>query len=349
MESKKTKLLFKDRKGILLKSFPSSYSHLQSLIIKYFNVDPSGLSITFTDTEKDECEILDQTTFEAALSEFSSRIIINLYFKDSNSIQSKNFLISAQRKSLKFFKPRSRKMAVFDIESETVAWINFPEGIIFKEYAAWVELPSGEIFYCGGGNPVPSNEVYMLNPYMQTYKILPNMSAARHSQGITYSNGSVYVMGGIKSVFNQASSIKDCEKFDILNEKWEKIYDMEIERGDTSAVAMNDSILIFGKGSKYLVQYNSSDFKLDLLEDNGGCMSIVDGNLYIFHASKVKVCNLSNRQIIEECSLPRKRSWWSHCPPIVHNQFIYFLWWEEPGWICRFDRETKEFKNIISL
>ena len=64
MEIQKTKLLFKDRKGVLLKSFPSSFSHLQSLITKYFKVDPTQICITFSDSDIDECEILDQTTFE---------------------------------------------------------------------------------------------------------------------------------------------------------------------------------------------------------------------------------------------------------------------------------------------
>jgi hypothetical protein len=258
-------------------------------------------------------------------------------------------IVSVSRKSLKFFKKKSRKMAVFDVESETVDWISFPTGVLFKEYAAWVELPTGEIFYCGGGHPVSSGETYLLNPYIQTFKVLPNMMDPRHSHGIAYSNGSIYVMGGIKNVQNNGSFIKDCEKFTLEDEKWEKLYDMETPRGDTSALAVNDQILLFGKGSQYLVEYNSNGFKLDLQEDQGGCMLMIDGLLYIFHGSKLKICSFSNREVIEEFRLPRKTSWWSHCPPIVYNENIYFVWWEEPGWICRFDRAKKEFKKIISL
>jgi hypothetical protein len=350
METRKLKLLFKDRKGILLKSIPSSLSDLYTLIEKYYKSDPLTLSLFYSDSEKDLCEIVDEMTFEACLSEFLSTITIKIAPKlEKSSLHSPASQISLDHQSLKFFKPRTRNMAIFDIELETLSWIHFPLSISFKEYAAWVELPNGEIFYCGGGNPVPSNEVYLLNPYLKTVKPLANMLEARHSHGISYCNGSVYVMGGIKMNSNQTKMIKDCEKYDLSNERWEKIYDMDVERGDTSVFAMNDSILVFGKGSNFLVKYNSDDFKLDLQSDEGGCMSFAGGNLYIFSSDKVKVCNLNNRQIIEECRLPKKKSWWSHCPPVVFNQFIYFVWWEEPGYICRFNRETKEFKCIFSL
>lgn len=350
MESKKIKLLFKSRKGILLKTIPKSLELLQKIIEHYYEVDPKQVFLTFLDTEKDECEIIDELTYQAACEEFPNKIVINIsqYIAPQLNRLSST-MISVDRKSLKFFKKKGRKMAVFDIESETVEWISFPTGVLFKEYAAWVELPTGEIFYSGGGHPVSSNETFLLNPYTQTFKLLPSMTEARHSHGIAYSNGSVYVMGGIKNVLYIGTFIKDCEKYNLDEGKWERMYDMEVARGDTSALAMNDKLLIFGKGSPYLVEYNSDQFRLDLQEDQGGCMSFVDGLLYIFHGSKIKICNVSNKQVIEEHKLPRKGSWWSHCPPVVHKDFIYFIWWEEPGWICRFDRITKEFRKIISL
>ena len=194
-----------------------------------------------------------------------------------------------------------------------------------------------------------SSEVYMLNPYLQTWKMLGRMIVPRHSHGITYSNGAVYIMGGIKNVFSVGSYIKDCEKYSLIEEKWEKLYDMDLPRGDASAISVNDDIYFLGKGSPYLILYNSNEFKLDLKEDQGGCMCSIDNLLYIFHGSKVKVLDLQSKKIIEEHKLPRKGSWWSHCPPIAYLNFIYFVWWEESGWVCRYDRVTKEFKKLLSL
>ena len=64
-----------------------------------------------------------------------------------------------------------------------------------------------------------SNEVYLLNPFTQTYKILPNMIESRHSHGITLINGSVFVLGGIKHMLFLNSMMKECEKYCFEAEK----------------------------------------------------------------------------------------------------------------------------------
>jgi Kelch motif len=350
MENKKLKLLFTGRKGILLKNVPESLDCLHGIIQHYYEVQIKDVQLTFLDTEKDECEILDENTYQTACAEFPNKIVININLYEAVLEPKISMsLVSHEKKSLKFFKKKSTSMAVFDIESETIEWVSFPLGILFKEYASWVELPSGEIFYSGGGHPISSTEVYLLNPYTRTYKILPEMLEARHSHGIAYSNGSIYIIGGIKNVFFAGAYIRNCEKYSLSTNKWEKIYDMDTGRGDVSAISINDQILIFGRGSNYLVEYDSKEFIIDLKEDQGGCMCLVDSLLYIFQGSKVKVCDLNTQQIIEQHKLPRKGSWWSHCPPVAHMDFIYFVWWEEPGWICRYNRITKDFRKIISL
>jgi Kelch motif len=350
MQTKKIKLLFTGKKGILLQNYPSSIEELYKIIENYYQVNPNNVQITFEDTEKDECEILDNLTYIAACSEFTNKVILNITVFNSTPISRINSIIVPEdRKTLKFFKTMSRDMALFDVERETIQWITFPMGIMFKEYAAWIDLPTGEIFYCGGGHPISSNEVYLLNPYTQTYKILPNMLNSRHSHAIAYSNGSVYILGGIKNMIFLSSKIKDCEKYSLDQGKWEKIYDLDTPRADVAAIAINDYILVLGRGSQYLVEYNSESLKVDLKEDYGGCMTVVDNMIYVFQGSKVKVYGLENKNLIYQYALPRKQSWWSHCPPICHQEFIYFVWWEEPGWVCRFNRSTAEFKKVTSL
>ena len=220
MENKKLKLLFSGKKGILVQSVPKSISALYEIIESYFKVDSSKVQLTFKDNENDECEILDDVTYFTACNEFGSKIILNVTVYNSIPISRLNIVkIVEGRKSLKFFKKKSKKMAVFDIETESVQWVSFPLGVTFKEYAAWTELPSGEIFYCGGGHPISSNEAYLLNPYTQSYKILPNMHEARHSHGISYSNGYVYIFGGIRNMLFLDSMIKQCERYSLGNEK----------------------------------------------------------------------------------------------------------------------------------
>ena len=71
---------------------------------------------------------------------------------------------------------------------------------------------------------------------------------------------------------------------------------------------MNNSVFVFGRGSQYLVDCNS-DFKVDLTDDEGGCMAWADGFLFIFQGNSVKVCDLDKKIIVDRQPLPRKTSW----------------------------------------
>ena len=350
MENKKLKILFSGRKGILLQHAPLSLASLYKIIESYYHVDSSKLQITFKDSDKDECEVLDDITYFTACNEFLTKIVLNITLFNSIPISRLSCVkIMEGRKSLKFFKKKSRKMAVFDIESETLQWATFPVGIFFKEYAVWTDLPTNEVFYCGGGHPLSSGEAYILNPYTQTFKLLPNMLEPRNSHGLAYSNGHVYIFGGAKNMTFLDSKLRHCECYSLEEEKWEQIPDLDMSRSDAAAVATKEGIFVMGKGSQYLVRHNCNCGSMDLKEDEGGCMCCIENLIYVFQGCKVKVFSLESKRLVDEHILPTCESWWSHCPPIVHNEFIYFVWWEEPGWICRYNMITKEFKKLLSL
>ena len=111
------------------------------------------------------------------------------------------------------FKKKTRDMAIFNIETELLEWHKLPKGIALKEYAAWVELPSGEVFYCGGGHPVSSDEVYLINPISRSFKKLPSMLNPRHSHAILYINGYVYIFGGIENTLFYGALTNKSERF----------------------------------------------------------------------------------------------------------------------------------------
>ncbi|OMJ91492.1 hypothetical protein SteCoe_5985 [Stentor coeruleus] len=350
MENKKLKLLFSGKKGILLQRLPDSIESLHKIIESYYTVDSTKVQITFKDKEKDECEVLDNITYIAACGEFESKVVFSISVFNSVPISRLTIAkVPEGRKTLKFFKKKTRKMAIFDIETETTQWVTFPVGISFKEYAAWVELPSGEILYCGGGHPTSSKEAYLLNPYTQTYKSLPGMIHPRHSHGIAYNNGCVYIVGGMRNMLFFGSMMKECEKFVIETSTWQALDDLETPRGDSAAVVVGEKVFAMGKGSQYLTGLDTQNSKIDLKEDEGGCMATIEDLIYVIQGQKIKVCSITDLRVVEEITLPRKESWWSHCPPVCHEDSIYFVWWEEPGWICKFNRRTKEFKKLTSL
>ena len=219
MEAKKLKILSSGRKGILLSKHPADIKDLYKLISVYTNEEADRYIISFKDSDGDECEITNQDTYEAAIHEFSSKIILKLLKKDENTPKNQIRLQNQKIKSLIYFKKQTRDMAIFNIETELLEWHKLPKGIKLKEYAAWVSLPSGEIFYCGGGHPVSSDEVYLISPASGSYKKLPNMLYPRHSHAILYINGYIYIFGGIENTLFYGTLTNKSERF-CLNDSY---------------------------------------------------------------------------------------------------------------------------------
>ena len=345
MESKKLKLLAAGRKGILLPKYPSDINDLYQLISTYMRESSDMFSISFKDQDGDDCEITNQETYEAAIHEFPCKIVLRLTKKEHIPVS-----VSVPEKvKLVYFRKKSRDMAFFDIENEKLEWHKLPKGINLKEYAAWVSLPSGEIFYCGGGHPISSDEAYLINPITRTYKKLPNMLYPRHSHAILYNNGYVYIFGGIENMLFYGTTTNKCEKYSLADSCWEEIEDIETARGDAAAAILDDTIYIMGKGSCFVFNYHTNQVVINLEEDNGGSMIINNNLLYAFQGNFIKVFDLKTLRAVEKIQLPGNKSWWSHSPPIWYKQSIYLLWWEEPGWVCKYDDRTKEFTRLVQL
>ena len=136
MEIKKLKLLATGRKGILLPDYPKEISGLYQLILLYFRANPSDFIISFLDQDGDECEITDQETYEAAVLEFNTMIVLKLIHKELIIPQISSAGNYKNRSLLKFFKKGTRIMIFYDLESEKVEYFKLPRGILFKEYAA---------------------------------------------------------------------------------------------------------------------------------------------------------------------------------------------------------------------
>ena len=119
MQAKKIKLLWPGHKGILLKTVPKTIESLFKIVEHYYKIDPASLLLTFFDNEKDECEITDDNTYKTACSESSPKVTIHISLQNKVSDTISCSYIFAERKSLKYFKKKTRKMAFFDIQSGT--------------------------------------------------------------------------------------------------------------------------------------------------------------------------------------------------------------------------------------
>jgi septum formation topological specificity factor MinE len=351
MDKKRLKLLCSGRRGILLKSLPPSIESLFSTIEKYFSINSSFIQITFKDSENDECEILDSETYNAAISEFNRTVKLSVSIFNSVPISRINPIkIPKNSATLKYVKKNSRKLALFEIESNKTQWLTFPPGITFSEYSAWVDLPSGEIFICGGGHPTSISDSFILNPYTQTFKRVADMNFPRNSHGILYVDGFVYVFGGMKNMMFLGEYLSSCERFSLETGKWQIIEPLGQPMTDISAVLMKDKILVCGKGSHFIWEIGKNPVEMSHLYDNiGSCMAVVDDMLHVIRGNKTFGCTLEydgTLSLAWEQDITEKQSWWSHSPPLVVGRSIYFVWWQEPGWICKWDCDSKTLERV---
>ena len=112
MEIQKLKLAA-GRKGILLPNYSADIKELHQLISVYLHESPGLFTISFKDQDGDDCEILNQGTYEAAINEFFFKIILRLTKKSTPFIR-----IPPREAKASVFRQKSRDMAFFDIESE---------------------------------------------------------------------------------------------------------------------------------------------------------------------------------------------------------------------------------------
>lgn len=345
-KKKKIKIFVSGKKSILLPCCPSQYCEFLSFISKYFDSNVSGYQFVFKDSEGDECEIVDQATFAAFYLEFDTKLTLNAIPLNLQDFVLSPSCLESQRPSLYYFKRHSRFCYRFLLDTKEIFKTQLDVGINLKEYAAWVTLPNGEIFYCGGGYPVSSNEAYLIHPDGSSYRKLADMIYSRHSHGIIYHKGFIFVFGGMENHLAHASVIRKCEKFNVAENTWEETTEISNGLGDVSVSVYGEKILIFGKGSKCVSDYPFNRKLLNLGEDSGGCSLVHNHLLYTFQGSCLKIWDLDELAIKEQVLMPSLKSWWSHSPPILYQNSIYFVWWEDPGWVCKFDTSTKEFKKI---
>jgi hypothetical protein len=343
MRKQKLKLLDHNGKKTILPACPSSYTDLLTVVSRYTSQNPDSFSLVITDSEGDECEILDEATYKGSLSEFSFTVSISLV---PHTFQ-RPLPETKSRPSLKYFKKRTRFCFIYYLDTKETTMTRLDVGISLKEYAAWVDLPDGSVFYCGGGYPVSSNEAFLISPVSGKYKRLPSMLYSRHSHGIIYFQGHVFVFGGLENQINSASIITKCEKFNLELGIWQEIEEIQTPRADVSASVFHDKILVFGKGSRCVSDYFYCEQFLDLGEDCGGCSIVYEKIFYVFQGSCIKVWDLEKMSFCERVLMSKTKSWWSHSPPIWFEGCIYFVWWEEPGWICCFNTLTKSFTKLI--
>ena len=164
MEIQKLKLAA-GRKGILLPNYSADIKELHQLISVYLHESPGLFTISFKDQDGDDCEILNQGTYEAAINEFFFKIILRLTKKALPLLES-----LPEKPRLVYFVRKAEIWPFFDIESEKIEWHKLPKGVNPERIRSLGGTGLRLILLLWWGYPISSDEVYLINPTTRTYK-----------------------------------------------------------------------------------------------------------------------------------------------------------------------------------
>lgn len=105
------------------------------------------------------------------------------------------------------------------------------------KFGRTIYIPYNKLLVISGDNvddkhkSGPVNDTFVFDLSSQTVERMPDIGVARTSFAAHYDFGDryVYVIGGSN---NQDRMVTDCEKFDVLNQKWIKMPSLNCERGN---------------------------------------------------------------------------------------------------------------------
>jgi hypothetical protein len=115
----------------------------------------------------------------------------------------------------------------------------------FHIYHRATELPDGSFLITGGEyNSQSINSTVFYSSSKGNFFIKSNMNVKRKAHGSVYASGFVFVFGG----FGNSGILKDCEKYDIENDKWIKISSMAIPIAYTNAIVFGNNLIFLVGG-----------------------------------------------------------------------------------------------------
>ncbi|OMJ74325.1 hypothetical protein SteCoe_26773 [Stentor coeruleus] len=227
-------------------------------------------------------------------------------------LDNKLYFFEDNTKSLVEFNPVSCKSKIKPIE------IGEDQGHL----AAICEIPGGKVFTSGGFSDTYRENSYIIDLKTNTSEVLPRIRP-RMRACATYLNQSIYLFGGW---FNNSTCF--CDRIDLNNKIVVSISNLPSNIGNTSAVAINDKILISGT-SNFLQLYNTKDDNYSIVSrgltfgtDN---LLIQDKNRVILLSKpNIFVCDMNNLEnwinISSGASFESTTS-----KPVIRGRMAYFV------------------------
>ena len=214
------------------------------------------------------------------------------------------------------------------------------------EKCAWSTTPDGRLVLTGGFDSKPRPTTFIYNLQTKDFKRGPSMAHGRYNHTQTSTGNFLYVLGGCK----KEGPIKDCEKLNLITNKWNKAGQMLIARESPASCVHKGRIYVAGgTGLNSIEAYNTVSEKFSLIRvrlplPGRCCMFSNNESVLLFQESKVLSLQVSSMSV-EEVSRTQQRDWWTPTD-CVFKDALYFVHGFE---VFRYDLESCVIEEVTSF
>lgn len=169
----------------------------------------------------------------------------------------------------------SKQFILYSLSNNQLSYIKYNHDYIIPAFTRWIPLTYNKLFVTGGEhNYIDSlNECYMFkfkyidNTRITNVDVVPKASMLykRRAHSLIYCNDYIYAISGV----DQLQMIKKCEKYDIYNDKWIEIPELNYNRQNATLVVHNYKYLYVFCGYDGFRNLNSFE-KIDLMNEDKG-------------------------------------------------------------------------------
>lgn len=223
------------------------------------------------------------------------------------------------------FTPSTNTLVSYNTQSKISENLTFENEYFYSNSCSSIS-EDGKLIMTGGQfNNSAKKYVFIYNLYEKFSERAPKMINRRYNHSQVSLANYVYVIGGRNS-----EELMDCERFNLLNKKWQKIGNLNYPReGSASCVHSTRIFVAGGIGVDSIETFNTISKKFSLirvkLPSIGKCC-LFPYNTSILMFKDTKVIELTpTKMVSKEISELPDNEYWTSCDPVITTDYIYFI------------------------
>lgn len=161
-------------------------------------------------------------------------------------ISKENYFDSSKTAFLHFFQPKSKTLHFFWLVPSKIHYFTKEIAMNFgiPRWHKSIATPSGRLFLLGGASlDIKASKLSNLYEYIFENNSLNQkspMKMARSGFGLVFLKDFLYIMGGN---IDQTQSTSKCEKYDVFNDKWTEIANLNLPACNFGACTVNNTFI----------------------------------------------------------------------------------------------------------